>query len=58
MRMDPFWQQTVVGVIVGGALFYLVRRSKKSGCEKGDCGCSAKKAAQNIGSDAERPASK
>lgn len=42
--MSDFWQQVIVGAVVGGALFYLYRLSRKTGCQKGGgCGCSIKK---------------
>jgi hypothetical protein len=38
-------QQILVGVIVLGAVFYLVRllvkRTKRNSCDTGDCGCDA-----------------
>ena len=51
--MAEIWQQAVVVLVVLAAVFYLVSRSRKSGCEKGDCGCEGKKIADKLG--AQRP---
>ena len=40
--MSDFWQQIIVGTAVLGAIIYLVRRGRKSSCEKGGC-CPTKK---------------
>ena len=50
--MDELWQQIVVGGVVLGAIIYLVRLGRKSGCEKGGCGCDAKTAQHRLASGA------
>ena len=41
--MSELAQQLIVGAVVLAAVLYLVLRSRKKGCSKGDCGCDVKK---------------
>ena len=56
--MSELWQQIIVGVVVLAALIYLISRSRKSACEKGGCGCDAKKASEAMQSQAAAAQSK
>jgi hypothetical protein len=50
--MDEWWQTIAVGVVILLAVAYLVRYARKGSCEKGSCGCDAKKLAEKGRRDA------
>ena len=46
--MGETWEHLAVGAMILGAVIYLLRHLRKSGCEKGGCGCDAKKLAASL----------